>query len=159
MVEAHLFGGGPLGYRGGVAEIETRGLKEFRRELRKAPKAVKDSIKVANKALADQVIADAERMADTPIENKAFAGGAVKSTKRASGAVILLDAKRFGGVLGAELGAIWYDQFEPWLGNQSSGFEWEQGYMVGTALSANLAVYEESYLDAILDALAPSYPD
>lgn len=114
--------------------VRVEGLRDLSRHLRAIDKSLARDLRIANKAAAETVLAEARRRASS------LGGVAAKTapTLRASGeqqrATVRLGGARAPYALGAEFGAKRYRQFKPWRGNQWGGFSGGPGYFLHPAI-------------------------
>lgn len=137
-----------------TVRVETRGLDQFRRELRKLDNRaeIEDKLKDTNKQVADVVVVEAQLRAFTPLQRKA--AQSLKSGRQLARAVVSGGGARYPFFGGAEFGAIQYHQFEPWRGSGR-----DAGYFLYPAIRDITPELVDMYGDKIEQLARSAFPD
>ena len=147
--------------------IRVKGLDEFRRELNRVDKRFGKAFGQANKKVGARVVAKgapAIRGLPSPGGSKAMSG--LKASAKQTKLVVRLNAGNptiRANVLGTLSHTVWgrtipgSGPWQPWLGRT---WQPEQLYGLGPAITKTMDGFGlDEYLDAILDAIGPAFPD
>lgn len=135
--------------------VELIGYDKLRWVLTKSPE-VRERVKDIHQKIGQDVVDDAKRRARgqrTATSKLATSPSALKSARRARGAVVVLNAsnKTNAWAFGAEFGAKRYRRFQPWTGNQHVVLRDGPGYALYPAIRAAVPEIEQQILDMIED--------
>lgn len=146
--------------------VRIRGLDEFRRELRRADKRMGKAFGKANKKVSERVVAKgrpAVRGLSSP--GGGVSVGGIRPSAKQSKAVIRLTNQNalFANVFGTLSHQVFgrtvsgSGPFLPWIGNT---WKPEDLHGIGPVIKDVADDFAlDEYLDAVLDALRPAFPD
>lgn len=146
--------------------VEVRGLRDFRKELKKLnDKELEKDLKDVNQDVAKLVIRRAQGNADSRMENRA--AQTLRASRSQAAAQVVLDSRKFGGVLGAEFGAqrnkprttsrgtvLGWNQFKEWRGSGQTA-----GYFFFPAIRESEDEVVEMYGDGMDKLTKKAFPD
>jgi hypothetical protein len=142
-----------------VGTVYVEGLDEFRRELKKAERALPKAMNDLNNRVAT-IAKDAGQQQATAMGSvfrkvaPSFSAG-----RAASKAAVLLGGQRYPMAIGAEFGARRYRQFPAWRGNQyADPLGTDVGYMLHPAIRANRDRIINTYGDGIEKLMSTAFP-
>lgn len=150
-----------------TASVTVRGLDEFRRELRKIDKNFGKAFGQANKKVGDRIVEKGRpAIAGLPSPGGSRAQDGLRSSAKQSAAVIRLMGSNptiRANVFGAKSHMVWGRRisgsgpWQPWLGNR---WHPEQLYGLGPAIRDVADGFAlDEYMDAVLEAVKPAFPD
>lgn len=135
---------------GGRADVEIRGLRDFRAELRSLDRGLGRDLRVGLKSAAELVAAEARRRATAEGGVLAKSAESIKAQAVQSAAKISWGSARQPFALGAVMGAKQYPQFGPWVGNT-----WQIGQAGEGPRAVNdaIASREDELIEAVGDVV------
>ncbi len=150
-----------------MSGVRIKGLDEFRRELRRADKRMGKAFGKANKKVGDRVVAKGRpAIQRLPSPGGTIAMSGLRSSAKQTKAVIALTAGNptiratvFGTkshmVFGRRISGS--GPWKPWIGRS---WQPEELYGLGPSIKQTMDGFAlDEYMDAVLDALAPAFPD
>lgn len=160
-------------YVDGVAKREIRGLKEFRRELRRVDKSLLNEMRKVHRKVSDLVVLRTKAAMAAGGPQAAKAAAAVKARATSGSAIVDTVAKppfALGVLWGQRKRTGWYAapryadsgarQFDDWVGNQwDPGEHGGQPYFLGDAVNGSLDEIDAIYLEGIDDLARRAFPD
>lgn len=146
-----------------ISGTEVKGLKDFRRELRKATQDLPSkAVGEANAEAAEVVMkpARSKALALGGVAAKAVQSNGMRASKAASAVkVIILGSEAVPYTLGAEYGSIIYKQFREWRGNQWAPDQGNVGYFLHPAIRETREEFIETYADILMRLTRKAFPD
>lgn len=159
---------------GSVAKSEIRGLKEFRRELRKMDKALPVEMRKVHRKVADLVSSRTRTAMAGGLQSGRAAKGIKPSATSRSALIDTATTARspftLAVIWGQRKRSGWYaapryadskgKQFEPWVGNQ-----WDPGehggrpYYLGFVVDESLDEIDRIYLEGVDELARRAFPD
>lgn len=146
--------------------VRVKGLDEFRRELRRADKRMGKAFGKANKKISEQVVSKGQPMVrGLSSPGGSVSVGGIRASAKQKAAVVRLTNQRalFANVFGTKSHMVYGRRisgsgpFLPWIGRS---WKPEDLYGIGPAISGVADDFAlDEYLDAVLDALGPAFPD
>ena len=135
--------------------VKVVGLDDFRRELKKLEEDLTPELKTVNFQLAVQVQtwAQTKAAAVSPQAAKA-AREALKASKTAARAQVILGSNKTPWALGAEFGAARWKQFPAWRGNSKGA-----GYFLWPSIREHREEIMDLYMAALDKLAAKAFPD
>lgn len=130
-----------------TGEIRVQGLDKLNRALREMGGEFPNSVRQANKSVAEDVRTVAFSRALALGGVAAHVAPSLRAVAGARSAGVAGGGARYPMFGGAEFGSIRYKQFKPWRGNKSNA-----GYFLYPAIRAEAPRITQEYLDE-LDAL------
>lgn len=125
--------------------VRVTGLREFTSALRQIDKELPKLVTMANKTLAETVVAKARPMLVTKGGKQAKSAPTLRASATQRGASVRASGPT---VQGDEYGALAYPQFRPWRGSAA-----DAGYAIWPAIRAERKHIEDGYIEQLLQAL------
>lgn len=125
--------------------VRVTGLREFTSALRQIDKELPKLVTMANKTLAENVVAKARPMLVTKGGKTAKSAPSLRASATQRGASVRLSGPTAGG---DEYGALAYPQFRPWRGSAA-----DAGYAIWPAIRGERKAIEDGYIEQLLQGL------
>lgn len=144
-----------------ISGAEVRGLKEFRRELRKSTDLLPKEVGAANAEAAEVVLSAARKNASAlgGVAAKVIRSNGLRPSKAAAAVKVILGSESVPYAIGAEYGSIRYKQFKEWRGNQWTPDQGSVGYFLHPAIRDTREEFIETYADIIMRLTRKAFPD
>lgn len=145
-----------------LLEVEAKGAREFRRELKAAgkewPKQLTKVHKTIARAVQDRARARARGYGG--VRRKAANAITARASAREAGIGVTLGTARYPFSAGAFFGADRYKQFPGWVGNNWEAGVYGQGpYAINEAVAGESDNILSSYGDMVTDLARRAFPD
>jgi hypothetical protein len=135
-------------------KVDVRGLREVQKMLRLGEPELAKALRVEQLEIAEDVLEKSRTTARSQGGVARKAAEALKAKAEQRYAKVILDGGRFPFVYGGEFGALRYQQFEPWRGNQyTDPLAQNVGYFLHPTLRAERDHIEDAYEQMVEDLL------